>query len=251
MPSMQMRRRLTRLLFLALYLVASCVAYWVFTFDSNTDIGMDKTRRANNVQSDPMKTMEERVQKASSRYLAASSKELSIYKGLGVGGILEMVDPFGGRSYKCLETYWELWLLDSKGEETPTTQGHLFDSFFEWLDYGTGRDTDIGDVHEGVCQRDRFDRRRYVRATPTERADYEVEFDVGEEHGDMTHLRFKKGIDTRKTFLLDQGTDENDSTWNGDWIENYICSREATTKQVLDRVTPPHLRDDPFSLPAR
>ena len=67
------------------------------------------------------------------RYLPENENEVSIYTALGVGAVLEMEDPIGGRHFRCLNRYFENWLSSE-----PTSSARAPLDFFEWLDFGPG-----------------------------------------------------------------------------------------------------------------
>ena len=98
-----------------------------------------------------------------------SSCQLDILSALGPPAVLEMED---GREFKCLDSFYALW------EKKPFSG----EPFFDWLDYGSGRE-----LESEACDRERFNRRRYAILNQTEREASRVEFRI-ETHVHTKHL---------------------------------------------------------------
>lgn len=162
-------------------------------------------------------TADELLQAAVAKYLPKSDDEVSLYSdGIGLGAVLEMEDPMGGRFFWCLRKYYRLW----RDSPSNLPREPLFEAFFEWLDFGGGHDTDI--QH---CSTAQYSSRRYRKFTAAERAEFEVDFDVGKgrignvrRHDNGMH--FKPGTwllvwgPDQKLYLLEEGGDASQG-WMG------------------------------------
>ena len=186
-------------------------------------------------QNDPMRlhsayipwsneTKDDILRIAMNKYIATSTDELDLPNAIGIGGVLNMEDPMGGRNWKCLAKFFQNWTDIT--EDIPRYP--LFQSFFEWLDFGDGRDVEV--IPE--CTKEDFNHHRYWKFTATERAETEVQFKV---YGDRrAHVRFVKsksfvhngtwqfvwGID-RKVYILDEK--ERDDRRRGH--ASFFCGR--------------------------
>jgi hypothetical protein len=128
------------------------------------------------------KTIYDSIFKAMNKYFRKSKEEIDIVHGLGIGAVLEMVDPMGGRNFGCLSKYFFNWTFTNT---TTTEQGSMprfpvFESFFEWLDFGPGRDLELfdEDSRNKSCPKSHFDMGRHRKFTETERARFEIGFNV-------------------------------------------------------------------------
>jgi hypothetical protein len=68
--------------------------------------------------------------------------QLDVYTAYGMGSVLEMEDPKGGRDAVCFKSWYEAWQTQIPFSGEP---------FFDWLDYGSGRHVFINNP---VCVRD-------------------------------------------------------------------------------------------------
>jgi hypothetical protein len=76
--------------------------------------------------------------------------QLDVYTAYGMGSVLEMEDPKGGRDAVCFKSWYEAWQTQIPFSEEP---------FFDWLDYGSGRHIVV--MNNPACARD--DPRRYYQ----------------------------------------------------------------------------------------
>jgi hypothetical protein len=114
-------------------------------------------------------------------YCRKSIKEIDVVHGLGIGAVLEMVDPMGGRNFGCLAQYFYNWTYtNSSGQDDDLPRFPVFESFFDWLDFGKGRDVQLIDMRRDGnqtidCPRSDFDLKRHRKFTATERARTEIQ----------------------------------------------------------------------------
>lgn len=155
---------------------------------------------------------------ASAKYLPRNDKELSLFMGLGFGSVLEMEDPIGGRSYRCLGEYFDIW----KDQQGVVSRIPLIDSFFEWLDYGDGIDLNRTDSGRKNCKKAIFNKRRYHKFTETDRRQHEVQFGIRDANQTTSALAM--------TYVFDDWPIE-DGTWTFVWGTDkklYLINKAAT-----------------------
>lgn len=132
-------------------------------------------------------TREEIIQKSLEKYKRTSSDQLDILRALGIEGVLQIIDPKGGRSWACLDAYFRNWTMTTK-DILPRVP--LFESFFEWLDNGTGRDIEIKTKSGKACRKNNNKAfKRYLLFNETERAKTEIFFDV-DANGRISNMTF-------------------------------------------------------------
>jgi hypothetical protein len=117
-------------------------------------------------------TRDELITNEMQKYIKKSDDEVDLLHGIGFQGVIRMIDPMGGRTHRCLEKHFQYWANIT--EDIPREP--VFESFFEWLDYGEGRNIEMG----SFCSKRVFDEKRYLKYTATERARTELRFDVDE-----------------------------------------------------------------------
>jgi len=125
---------------------------------------------------------------AVAKYLPKTEDELSIYTHgfFGLGAVLELEDPMGGRQPWCLLEYYELW----RNSSTALSRQHgepLFEAFFDWLDFQDDEDHKKLPSSQQHCSSLQWNQKRYRKYTSVERSHLEVIFDVG--NGRMKNLR--------------------------------------------------------------
>jgi hypothetical protein len=144
---------------------------------------------------------DEIIQRSLEMYRRKSSNELDILRAIGVEGVLQILDPKGGRSWACLDAYFQNWkttnntAITTKQEEedfTPLSSRaarSLFESFFAWLDNGEGRNVEIKTESGKDCHKKNKAFKRYLLFNETERAKTEITFDV-DDHGRISNITF-------------------------------------------------------------
>jgi hypothetical protein len=80
--------------------------------------------------------------------------QLDIYTAYGMGSVLEMEDPQGGRDAVCFKSWYQAWQTQIPFSE---------ETFFDWLDYGSGKNVVVS--NNPKCVRD-HPRRYYKMPLP-------------------------------------------------------------------------------------